>query len=209
MTLAAHERLPGWLDVSRETRDRLSQLGALLAKWNPVINLVSRATLADSWNRHILDSAQLFEYAPAGTTRWADLGSGGGFPGLVIAVLALERAPEMRVVLVESDQRKAAFLNQAARDLGLNAEVIRQRIEIAAPLRADVVSARALAPLSQLCGFAARHLRANGVALFPKGANHAAELDAASKEWRFDVRTHASKTDASAVIYELREIAHV
>lgn len=209
MTSAAQEQLPGWLDVSRETRDRLSRLGALLAKWNPAINLVSRATLADSWNRHILDSAQLFEYAPPGSTKWADLGSGGGFPGLVIAVLALERAPELRVVLVESDQRKAAFLNQAAHDLGLNAEVIPQRIEVAAPLQADVVSARALAPLSQLCGFAARHLRSNGVALFPKGASHAAELDAASKEWRFDLRTHASKTDASAVIYELREIAHV
>ena len=198
------------LDVSRETLGRLEQLGALLAKWNPAINLVAKSTLPEAWTRHILDSAQLFRLAPDRVSHWVDLGSGGGFPGLVIAVLASEFDSARRVTLVESDQRKATFLRQAAREMGLsNVAVLTDRIEQAAPLAGQVVSARALAPLPQLCAFAQRHLAPGGLALFPKGAKHAEEVAEAGREWHFDLTVHPSDTDSSAVVLELRTIRHV
>ena len=117
------------LAVSRETLDRLEALEALLKKWNPAINLVAKSTLGSAWDRHILDSAQLYTLAPPKVAHWADLGSGGGFPGLVIAALSHELDPDRRVTLVESDRRKATFLREAARQLGLSAEIRDERIE--------------------------------------------------------------------------------
>ncbi|SIO49416.1 16S rRNA m(7)G-527 methyltransferase [Rhodovulum sp. ES.010] len=199
-----------WPDVSRETSRRLEQFATLLRRWNPAINLVSRATLDELETRHLLDSVQLFDLAPAEAVHWADLGSGGGFPGLVIAIMAVEKAPAMKMTLIESDKRKAAFLTTAIRELDLeNAQVHAIRIEDVAPLGADVLSARALAPLPVLLGFAECHLRPGGVALFPKGARHAAELDAALASWRFDVQKIHSKTDPQAVILKLGGIFRV
>ncbi|WP_212522906.1 16S rRNA (guanine(527)-N(7))-methyltransferase RsmG [Actibacterium sp. MT2.3-13A] len=197
------------VDVSRETFERLKTYEALLRKWNPAINLVSRNTLDAAWTRHFVDSAQIFELAPKNTRHWADLGSGGGFPGMVIAILAAERAPEMRVTLVESDQRKATFLRSVAREAGVKAEVIARRIEEVPPLGADVLSARALASLTQLLGFAERHLCSGGIALFPKGAGHQAELDEALETWRFGVHKIPSRTEPGAVILSLGGIARV
>lgn len=197
------------LDVSRETFDRLERLVALLKKWNPAINLVARSTLDDVWQRHIVDSAQIFGLAPTGATHWADLGSGGGFPGLVIAILASQLRPDLRVTLVESDKRKAAFLRTAAQELGVEAKVIASRIEEVPPLRADVLSARALASLTVLLGFAERHLLPSGTALFPKGARHAQEVSEALAMWRFDVQNIPSLTDPEAVILQIRGLARV
>lgn len=197
------------LGVSRETTDRLKSLEALLAKWNPAINLVAKSTIAEAWDRHILDSAQLYGHAPARVSHWVDLGSGGGFPGLVIAALAQELDPARRVALVESDQRKATFLREAARQLGLTVSVLADRIESVPPLGADVLSARALAPLTTLCGFAQRHLAPEGVALFPKGATHQQELAEAGRDWRFDVTIHQSEIDPASVVLELKAISHV
>lgn len=197
------------LSVSRETNDRLEALETLLKKWNPAINLVSKTTLADAWRRHILDSAQLFALAPARVDHWVDLGSGGGFPGLVIAVLAAEFDPARRITLVEADQRKCAFLREAARQLGVKVDVRADRIESLAPLGADVLSARALAALPMLCGFCDRHLSPDGVALFPKGASYQDELADARQHWTFDVTVHPSDTEASAVVLEMKAIAHV
>lgn len=196
------------LDVSRETMARLERYAALLEKWNPAINLVSRESLNDVWSRHILDSAQIFALLPDGARSWADLGSGGGFPGLVVAILAGEAAPDLKVTLVESDARKAAFLSTAAHDLGLSVTVRAHRIENLAPLAADVVSARALAPLTDLLAFAARHLAPGGRALFLKGATYPQERAAALAHWSFDVQTHSSKTDAAGVILSIGDIAH-
>lgn len=196
------------LDVSRETIDRLSALAALLTKWNPAINLVSKDSIGNIWNRHILDSAQIFRLAQ-NASRWADLGSGGGFPGLVIAVLAAEKAPNLHVILVEADQRKAAFLRQAAHTLGLSARIVADRIENIEPLNADVISARALAPLPQLCGFAMRHMAAGGAAIFLKGRSHAEDLAKARETWNFGLETHASITDPSAIVLVLKGIVHV
>lgn len=196
-------------DVSRETRSRLETYESLLRKWNPAINLVAKSTLGDLWTRHFRDSAQLFDICPAGAPRWADLGSGGGFPGLVVAILAAERAPDLAVTLVESDVRKAAFLSTVARETELNVRVLADRIEAVPPLAADVLSARALAPLPQLLAFAERHLAPGGTALLPKGANHAAEIAEALATWRFDLQKHPSQTDSQAVILEVTGIAHV
>ncbi|MFC2969984.1 16S rRNA (guanine(527)-N(7))-methyltransferase RsmG [Acidimangrovimonas pyrenivorans] len=195
--------------VSRETLARLECYAALLEKWNGAINLVSKSTLAQLWTRHFLDSAQIFDLKPEGARSWADLGSGGGFPGLVIAILAAEAAPELRVTLVESDIRKATFLSTVARETGVQVEVRPERIEALAPLGADAVSARALAPLDDLLGYAARHLAPEGRAIFLKGAAHAQEIEEALAHWRFDVQKHPSKTDPKAVILSIGGLARV
>lgn len=197
------------LGVSRETIGRLERLVSLLTKWNSSINLVSRASASGAWNRHILDSAQIYDLAPATTRHWADLGSGGGFPGLVVAILAAELGPRMRLTLVESDQRKAEFLRQASRDLGLDVQVVAERIESIASLGADVVSARALAPLDPLLGFAHRHLSPDGISLFLKGANYLAEVEHAKRNWRFELSATPSKTDAAGAILKVKDLSHV
>ncbi len=201
------ELLPD-LVVSRETEGSLRQLEALLSKWNPAINLVSKSTMPTAWSRHILDSAQLF--ALAGPFRkWADLGSGGGFPGLVIAILGRELQPAARLTLIESDQRKATFLRQAAREIGVDVIVRSERIENAEPAGADVVSARALAPLDVLCGLALRHLAEGGVALFPKGVTWEDEVAAARKSWNFECSARPSVVDESSVVLVMKAINHV
>ena len=195
--------------VSRETLDRLEQLEVLLAKWNPAINLVAKSTLERIWDRHILDSAQLFELAPPASRHWVDMGSGGGFPGLVIACLAAELRPNLSITMIEVDQRKATFLRQASRDLGLNPTIIVNRIETAAPQNADVLSARALAAFPALLGFAQRHLGAGGLALFPKGATWRDEVAEARKDWHFDITPHPSATDPQGAILAVKAITHV
>jgi 16S rRNA (guanine527-N7)-methyltransferase len=196
-------------NVSRETAERLDIYSALLEKWNPRINLVSRTSLADHRARHFDDSAQLYDLATHPVEHWADLGSGGGFPGLVIAILGQGAGSPTRVTLVESDNRKATFLNTVIRETGVNATVITGRIETIPPLDADVLSARALADLSTLLGFAFRHMRANGAALFPKGVSWKQELAAAQTAWQFSHRVVKSKTETGPVILHVRGISRV
>jgi 16S rRNA (guanine527-N7)-methyltransferase len=194
------------LNVSRETIDALHAFAALVERWNPAINLVSKASLPDLWSRHIVDSAQVFSLCPQDAKRWLDIGSGGGFPGIVVSVLARDVKPNMRTVLVESDRRKAAFLREACRLLSLDADVRADRIESLSPQQADVLSARALAPLSALLGFAEQHLAETGVALFPKGDKYESELNNARKSWSFDARVVPSLLEPSAAILEIRKI---
>ncbi|GAB4282378.1 MAG: 16S rRNA (guanine(527)-N(7))-methyltransferase RsmG [Roseovarius sp.] len=196
-------------DVSRETAARLERHAALLRKWTQRINLVSRASLPELWQRHIADSMQLWDLAPHPVSHWADLGSGGGFPGLVIAILAIERGSPARVSLVESDQRKAAFLRTAIRETGAPAEVIAARAEALAPLGAEVLSARALADLPRLLGHVAHHMRPEGTALLPKGARWQKEVEAARQTWNFDLELAKSQTEAEAVILRIRGVARV
>ncbi|KUF09572.1 16S rRNA (guanine(527)-N(7))-methyltransferase RsmG [Pseudoponticoccus marisrubri] len=195
--------------VSRETEERLHELLALLRKWNPAINLVSRSTLDDAWTRHILDSAQILNHAPANPTSWADLGSGGGFPGLVVACILAEWSPETTVSLIESDTRKASFLRRASGALSLNTEVLAKRIEDVAPRNAQVLSARALAPLPNLLTHVHRHLSAEGTALLMKGSGHRSEIADAERSWHFTCRAHPSKTDPHAVILQIEELSNV
>lgn len=193
--------------VSRETFDRLERYAAILVKWNKTINLVSRSSLDQLWTRHMLDSAQIFDLCPDSATSWADLGSGGGFPGLVVAILAAEKAPNLKITLVESDVRKAAFLSTAVRELGLSTMVLSDRIEAIPPLKADVLSARALAPLVVLCEHAARHLASGGLGIFSKGSGADGEITEARTSWTFDLRKTPSLTDPQAVILAIEGIS--
>lgn len=198
----------GTLVVSRETMDRLNTYSDLLKKWNPKINLVSRSTLDDLWSRHMLDSAQIFSLADNKPDHWIDLGSGGGFPGLVIAILAKELMPNLTVTLVESDQRKCAFLRTVSRETGCDVTVHSKRIEEIEPLNADVLSARALADLTLLLQFSERHLNPQGVCLFPKGSTWKKEVKTARESWQFSERAIKSETQDDAVILRINEIKH-
>lgn len=208
MILCARGEIPPWLNVSRETSDGLEALLALVEKWNPTINLVASGSLPMAWQRHVLDSAQLFAIAPPLATHWADFGSGAGFPGLVVAILANRARPDLAVTLVESDKRKAAFLMQAARHLSLNVRVLTERAEALTSLAADVVSARALAPLTDLCALAARHLAPGGIAILPKGAQAESELADAARLWRFEAQITPSETDSAGRIITLKNVRH-
>ena len=188
-------------DVSRETRDQLTIFANLLKRWNRRINLVSGSTLPDVWVRHIADSAQLVALAP-GQSSWLDLGSGAGFPGLVVAALA----PQASVTLIESDQRKAVFLRTAAAEMGLSVTVHAVRIEDAPAMAPDVISARALAPLPRLLPLSARFARPDTVLLFPKGASADSELTEAHRTWHTKSETFPSMTDPTGVILRIRDV---
>ncbi|HMR30755.1 MAG TPA: 16S rRNA (guanine(527)-N(7))-methyltransferase RsmG [Geminicoccaceae bacterium] len=196
------EETGGLLNVSRETIERLALYLDLLARWQATINLVGASTLADPWRRHVLDSGQLWRFWPGGARRLVDLGSGAGLPGLVLAIMG---APEPH--LIESDRRKAAFLREAARATGAGVTVHACRIEAAPALRADVVTARALAPLAALLGMAERFVTPATVCLFPKGRGAGAELAQARRDWRIGAEAQPSLSDPEASILVLREVA--
>lgn len=196
------------LDVSRETLGRLEIYEALLRKWNPKINLVARSTLSEIWQRHIQDSAQLAPMVNQAST-WADIGSGGGFPGLVIAVILAEIRPDAKLTLIESDIRKCTFLIEAARTMGVDVEVIASRIEEISNRQFDIVSARALAPLPRLLPLAAPLLKTGGTCIFMKGVAYASELDEARKEWHFTVEEQRSLTNADAVVLSIEDLRRV
>jgi len=196
-------------DVSRETLERLDAFEALARKWTRKISLVSRNDAEHLWPRHIVDSAQLWPLRPAGVSHWVDLGAGGGFPGIVIAILAAETADPPRVTLIESDMRKAAFLMTAAREIDCPVTVLTERIESAPPQRADIVSARALAPLGTLLGWAERHLRAGGACLFHKGRSWQDELSEAAGNWRLEPEIIPSITNPDSVVLKIEGFSRV
>tara|TARA_B100001173_G_scaffold2222_1_gene2033 strand:+ start:344 stop:964 length:621 start_codon:yes stop_codon:yes gene_type:complete len=200
--------LPG-LNVSRETFLRLKEYEKLLFKWNAKINLVSRSTLDNFWNRHVLDSAQFLSSVGEKAGKWVDLGSGGGLPGLVVAILSDEIEPVNKLFLVEADARKAVFLKTVCRELGLKVEVYNNRIEELPPISANIVSARALAPLKTLCLYAKNHLEKDGVAVFAKGENWKAELVEAQKKWIFSYEAVKSTLHEGSVVLVLRGIKSV
>ncbi len=192
--------------VSRETLGRLKAFVGLLEDWNQRHNLVSKNAMADVWRRHVWDSAQLMDYLPAYTKTVADLGSGAGFPGLVLAELLRGRAD---VVLYESTRKKADFLQAATERMGLSVGIRNVRIEAEAHAPVDVVTARALAPLDKLLGYAQKMAARHTVCLFLKGQSVASELTEARKSWRMKTLQHPSATDPSGVILEVRELRHV
>jgi 16S rRNA (guanine527-N7)-methyltransferase len=199
--------------VSRETLGRLELYAAELAKWQKTINLVAPSTLPDVWHRHFADSAQLVALAPAEhpatspnsdavvPSTWIDLGSGAGFPGLVAAII-LAPSGRWRFTLVESDSRKAAFLRHVARTVGVPVDNLCERAERAATranlAHASVISARALAPLTQLLAWALPFAGPDTVLLLPKGRDAVAELQDAQKMWQFEYYFVPSLTDAEA-----------
>lgn len=199
---------PDDLNVSRETLDKLQAFADLVQKWTSKINLISKPSVPEVWDRHILDSAQLYDLAPS-SGHWIDLGSGGGFPGIVVCILAQGQGADQTFTLVESDQRKSTFLRTAIRELSLDARVLTQRIEEIAPLQADILSARALADLDALLGFAEMHLKPGGTALFPKGAQWEKEHRDAQIQWPYDCDPIKSKTNPDAAILKIKDIARV
>ncbi|WP_293573618.1 16S rRNA (guanine(527)-N(7))-methyltransferase RsmG [Phaeobacter sp.] len=198
----------GETNVSRETYERLKHYEALVQKWSPKINLVARSTLSQVWDRHIVDSLQVCS-AVEQPNCWVDIGSGGGFPGVVVAIWAAEHWPECEVVLIESDQRKCAFLRTALRECGVSGTVLSKRIEQVPSLQADVLSARALADLSQLLEFSDLHLKPGGQCLFLKGAQWKKEVDNAERQWRFDWKSNKSWTEPEAVVLRIKGVARV
>ena len=189
------------VDVSRETFGQLGGLVDTLVRWQKAINLVGRATIEDVWTRHVLDSAQLAPLIPGDAKSLADLGSGGGFPGLVLGALR----PELDMTLIEVDARKAAFLGEAGRRMALRKppRVVIGRIEEAPATKADVVTARALAPLGQLLAWAARHRADTAICLFHKGKGWQSELTEATKDWDIACQPLTSVTDRDAVILRI------
>ena len=194
------------MNVSRETQERLDSYLADLLKWTPSINLVAQCTIEEARHRHIADSVQVIGVVEGAFRRWCDLGSGGGLPGIVAAILAQESEPEAQFFLIESDQRKAAFLKLQVKKLGLQAQVISQRIEESDPCDADIVSARAVAPLKILLSYARRHLNESGMAIFLKGRSYQDEIEIARETWHFDLECRPSKTDSEACLLIVRNL---
>jgi 16S rRNA (guanine527-N7)-methyltransferase len=192
------EALAGQIDVSRETMDRLTAYVELVEKWQQRVNLVSASTLPDIWMRHIWDSAQLAALVPAGTDRILDVGSGAGFPGLVVAALC-----DAELHLVESDQKKAVFLQTVIRETGIRAIVHNRRIESLPPIGANIVTARALASLDRLLELLEAQLVPGTRCLFLKGAR--AESELAALDTRSDIiyRLHPSLTNPEAFVVDL------
>ncbi|TGD97483.1 16S rRNA (guanine(527)-N(7))-methyltransferase RsmG [Methylobacterium nonmethylotrophicum] len=193
--------------VSRETADALDLYVAQLTRWQAIKNLVGPSTLAEVWTRHIADSLQLLALAPD-ATRWLDLGSGAGIPGLILAIAGRGR-PGFRVDLVESNGRKGAFLQETARLTGAPARVHVARIEtvIARFDDAQIVTARALAPLSQLLSWTAPLLKNGATGLFPKGRDVSTELTEAGERWKFEADLIPSRTDSEARIVRVSSVS--
>jgi len=192
----------------------LEEFVRLLDRWRKVTNLVADASFAHVWTRHIADSAQLLTLAqaldpapaPGGVFRWLDLGTGAGFPGLIVAIL-LRDTPNAEVHCVEADKRKCAFLREAARAVGAKVAIHAGRIEDLPPRPFDIVTARALAPLDRLLGLAEPFLAPGTRCLFLKGERAAEELTRARKGWKMAAAVHSSRSDPRGVILELQQVA--
>lgn len=192
--------------VSRETVERLEAFDALFRKWSTAINLASPSTLGDLWHRHILDSAQLYPLAN-GAKKWLDLGSGGGFPGIVLAAL-MKETQGASIDLVESAGKKAAFLRTAAGHLAVPARIHAARIESVWPIidTPEVITARALASLTDLFALAEPWLTRNATALFQKGRDYQREIDESRDAWSFDLIEYPSSIDKASVILQISNL---
>jgi 16S rRNA (guanine527-N7)-methyltransferase len=195
-------------DVSRETLARLKAFVDTLSDWGTRLNLVSQSSMADVWRRHVWDSAQLAQYVPEQAQSLADLGSGAGFPGLVLAILFRDRL-NFRTTLFEATATTCRFLQAAARASGVKVDVRNVRVEELARQPFDVITARACAPLSMLLAYAARFQGPHTTNLFLKGQNAAAELTEAHKHWKMQVIRHPSQTDPTGTILEICELTRV
>lgn len=184
--------------------ERLTLYADTLLRWNKTINLISKRDESDLWNRHIDDALQLLPLLPANLDVAVDLGSGAGFPGLILAI-----ATGVHFHLIESDQRKSAFLREAARITGAPATVHTARIQTVQLPKVRLVTARALAPLPELLALAAPFLADNGMLLAPKGAQADAELTAAQEQWHMRVQRAPSTTNAAATILQITEVRRV
>jgi 16S rRNA (guanine527-N7)-methyltransferase len=193
--------------VPREAVPLLESYVELLIHWNKKINLIASREISDFWRRHIIDCAQLLPLAPAAATTWIDLGSGAGLPGLVCATIAESTGRRIAFTLVDADGRKAAFLREASRALRLDVDIVQCRIEDVSIPPQDMISARALAPLERLVGFAAPLCHHGSALLFPKGRQADLELTRARRAWHIRAVRVPSLTDPEATILKLSEVS--
>lgn len=197
-------------DVSRETISRLERYEALLKQWQKAVNLVAPDTLDDVWERHFADSAQLVLAAET-AEKWLDLGTGGGFPGMVVAILLANRS-DSSVHLIDSNARKCAFLSEVARETGTKVTIQQARIEDVSPdtldMRPDIVTARALTALDNLLGLALPFFGDDTRGLFLKGRTASHEVDDARKRYSFDARMIPSYTSKEGCIVEISNLQH-
>ena len=194
------------LNVSRETLKGFCEYKTLLSKWNEKINLVSKNTLMDIWERHFLDSGQIIKHVEASGKKWVDVGSGAGFPGLVVALLLRDRKIDCDLILVEKNPKKSFFLNEVIRKLNLHVEVVNYNIYTLEPLNADILTARAFSELNNLIEIAFRHRKKEGICLFLKGENYRFELDKTLNYWFFDYDVVDSLSSSSGKIIRVKNI---
>jgi len=208
----AVRQLEGIYPVSRETISRLSVYHRLLTRWQAKTNLVAPSTLHQFWTRHVADSLQLIELSPQSRC-WTDIGSGGGFPGMVIAIVMEQenRGGASQVCMIESIGKKCAFLRQVANECGIRPEIVNARIGSASKqlLQAEVITARALASTQMLLSLTEGAIQDGRKALFHKGRGYEKELADCHGKWRFDLIVHASKIDAESVVLEISNAIRV
>lgn len=194
-------------DVSRETLLKLRAYEASLQEWQNKFNLVSKSSLEDAWNRHFIDSMQLFKYIPQSAQSLYDFGSGAGFPGMVLAIMAAEKTPYLKVSLIESIGKKTLYLKHVSEICSVNVEIFNQRIESLPKNKVDVVTSRAMTSLSDLLGYAYPFCKKETVCIFPKGKKHQEEIDEAKKHWQFECQIHPSETSSEGVILVITKLA--
>lgn len=187
--------------VSRETLEKLETHLAMLVKWQKAVNLVGKSTLEDPWRRHVWDCFQLTELFPSGARTIVDLGSGAGFPALVLAATGW-----YTVHAVEADERKCVFMQEVARAARIDIKIHNARIEDMQAFPADVITARALGPLSALFDYVEPLVSGGGVCFFPKGVRVQEELDVVTPHWSFECIQHPSKAEKDAVILEIAKL---
>ena len=210
--LTTAEAMADAFDVSRETTETLDRFVRLLKQWNQAACLVGSATVPAIWSRHVADSLQLLRYIPQRTRILLDIGSGGGIPGVILAIALADR-PRLKVHLVESNQRKCAFLREAVRLLSIPAELHAARVENITiddlSGHPDIVCARALAPLPRLFELTARFIRGGAIGVFPKGRHLGRELRQAAQFWTIDAQSCASAVEPSGFVLIVRGLARV
>ena len=194
-------------NVSRETFDRLKAYEASLKEWQNKFNLVSNASLEDAWERHFKDSVQLFKYIPEKSRILLDFGSGAGFPGMVIAVMAEEKMPNLKVKLIESIKKKTLYLNAVKDICKVRAQIINDRIENIPSFSADVITSRAMCNLNDLLKYSNRFSNKKTTLIFPKGKSYKEELKIAQKNWNFECNIFANEINPEGVILVINNLS--
>ena len=186
---------------------KLQKFAALLGEWNSKMNLVSKNSILDVWSRHILDSAQLINYIPANVKHLVDIGSGAGFPGVVLAILLAQRNPSAKITLIESITKKTVYLKDVCEKLQLkNVEIINNRVENTVFKDVDVITARAVALLDVLCGYAVHIGSPKTKMLFLKGQKWAEEDTQAAEHWKYDLTIYPNKQCVDGVVLEMTNL---
>ncbi len=193
-------------NVSRETFDQLKTYQSLLIDWQEKFNLVSKSSIDDAWNRHFLDSVQLFQYIPENAKNLIDFGSGAGFPGMVLAIIAKEKTPYLKVVLTDSIKKKTVYLNEVANKTNTDVEIVNDRIENIPNQKYDVITSRAMTSLSDLLKYSYPFCHKETLCIFPKGKNYALELKEAHLKWKFKCEIKASEQSEEGKILLISNI---